>query len=607
MATRGGAYRNERGPRGGSAGSRRDSTGSAAAAGVASDATRIADRYRLEDRISESGQSTLWRAFDDALGRPVTLRTFGAGFVRAAEVVAAARAACRVQDGRLARVFDAHVAADGAYIVTEWPDGENLEDLLMMGHLDVTWATRIVAEAASALATAHAAGIAHLRLSPRSVLWSRDVGVKIIGLGIDAALAGAVAADAADVDPAYVGLAGAAAVSATPAASADKALTGTALTASVDTEPRGIPAAASPDAATSVAAALADPASVGIQVKAPADAGRQTVAGAESARAAAALADTRALARVLYAALTGYWPGRRETALPAAPRRDGRPYRPRQVRAGLPARIDDITCRALFAPLPRDPIPVTSPGQLAELLRGALRPESRPAQVAAPPEERFMDGTYGQPPWPRSRHRARTLAAGGVLGALFVIDSALIGVSIMGAVHPTHVAGPVARTQAPPVARSHRAPTRLLIPASAQAFDPYGAGEDENNEVASAAIDGNPGTAWHTFWYTTPRFGNLKPGTGLVVDMGRSVTITNVGVRLGSIPGANVQLRIGDRADSLSDMGIAATANDASGQLSLQSGAAYRGRYVAIWFTKLPPHGDGHFQADIYDVAVHGS
>ncbi|HKB30640.1 MAG TPA: hypothetical protein VKD26_07360, partial [Streptosporangiaceae bacterium] len=165
-------------------------------------AVRIAERYHLEDRISESGQSALWRAFDDILGRPVTVRTFGPGFAYTAQVVAAARAACRVPDERLARVFDAHVAADGGYIVTEWADGENLEDLLTRGHLDVGWATRIVAEVASALDSAHAAGIAHLRLTPRSVLWTHDAGVKILGLAIDAALADAALADAALADAA---------------------------------------------------------------------------------------------------------------------------------------------------------------------------------------------------------------------------------------------------------------------------------------------------------------------------------------------------------------------------------------------------------------------
>jgi hypothetical protein len=513
----------------------------------------------------------LWRAFDDILGRPVTVRTFGPGVAYAAKVVAAARAACRVPDERLARVFDAHVAADGAYIVTEWPVGENLEDLLMLGHVDAAGATRIVAEAASALAAAHAAGIAHLRLTLRSVLWSRDAGVKITGLGIDAALA---EAGLADGGLAGGGLAGG----------------GLAGTGPADAEPAEAAQHAAPHA------------------KVP------------------ALADTRALARILYAGLTGYWPGRPQASvLPAAPQRDGRPYRPRQVRAGVPARVDEITCRALFEPQPRDPPPVTSPAEFAELLHGALRYEqSHPAQAATVSSAVFINSSVGavdgagdadafetatpaQPP--RPRRRARTLAAGGVIGALFVIDSALIGMSIMGASHPGHVARSVAHTQHPSTAASPQLRSQLLKPAAAQAFDPYGNGSDENSQLAPDAIDADPSTAWHTFWYTTAHFGGLEPGTGLVIDMGRSVTVTRVQVLLGPAAGANVQLRIGDSTDSLAAMGVAATTDDASGQISMRPSAPYHGRYVLIWFTKLPPEagGRGVFQADVFNVAVHGS
>jgi eukaryotic-like serine/threonine-protein kinase len=631
MATRGDAYRNERGQRGGPAESWRDSAGTVAGARVTAPAARVADRYRLEDRISDSGQSTLWRAFDGLLGRAVTVRTFSPGFTRAAEVVAAARAACRVPDHRLARVFDAHVAADGAYIVTEWPDGESLEDLLAMGQLDVRWATRIMAEVASALATAHAAGLAHLRLTPRSVLWSRDVGVKITGLGVDAALADAARADAALAGPGLADPALADAALAGPglvdAALADPGLVDPALADAAHAERTSsdVTPTARPGTAPAEAAAVAPP-GPGMPPTGPALPGMPPAAvlpptaPAANAAAIAALADTRSIAQVLYAALTRCWPGQQEiTALPLAPRRDGRPYRPRQVRAGVPARIDEITCRALFEPLPRDPLPVTTPGQLAELLDSALYQESpQPANSAVPQDATFMDGTAAADSAggfeasviglnPRPRHRVRALAAGGVVGALFFIDSALIGISIIGAAHAPHMIRPIAHSQRH--ARPRPAPGRLLRPVSDQAFDPYSAGDDENNKIAPAAIDGNPSTAWHTFWYTTPYFGNLKPGTGLLVDMGRDMTITDVRALFGAIPGADVQLRIGDSADSLGDMGVAATANDVGGLVNLRPVPAHRGRYVLMWFTRLPPAGSGRgvFQADIYEVTVYGS
>ncbi len=51
----------------------------------------------------------------------------------------------------------------------------------------------MIAEAAGALSSAHAAGVAHMCLSPGSVRWSPTGEVKVVGLGIDAALSGIVA------------------------------------------------------------------------------------------------------------------------------------------------------------------------------------------------------------------------------------------------------------------------------------------------------------------------------------------------------------------------------------------------------------------------------
>lgn len=525
MATRGEGHRDDRGQRGDSVAAHLNFTRASAGATGAVHAVRIAGRYRLDDRVSDAGQSTLWKAFDEVLGRPVAVRTFGPGFPHVEKVVAAARAACRVADERLARVFDADASPDAPYVVTEWPAGVFLDDLLASGQLDVAVAAGIAADAAAALAAAHGAGIPHLCLTPRSVIVSRDAGVKIVGLGVDAALTG---------------------------------------------------------------------------IEAP-------------TAEAAALADTHGLACLLYASLTGYWPGDQATALPFAPHREGRPYRPRQVRAGVPAPLDAITCRALFGPLAGIHEPVTHPGELTELLRSAPYreppPSARPAAQddTSDPLGLGTGAPYREPP-PRPRRRKRALAAGGVLGALFVIDSALIGISIMGASHPP----PAARTSAvaprPAVTRPHQQHTiRTLAPVSAQAFNPYDTA-DENNGLAANAIDDDPGTAWHTFWYTTPHFGNLKPGTGLLLDMGREVTVTEARVVLGAPVGADMQLRIGNDASSLRDMAAAAKADNAGGSVALRPASARRGRYVLIWFTKLPPSASqsGVFQADIYQATVRG-
>ena len=53
-------------------------------------------------------------------------------------------------------------------------------------------------------------------------------------------------------------------------------------------------------------------------------------------------------------------------------------------------------------------------------------------------------------------------------------------------------------------------------------------------------VEGNRVTGWHTGWYTSSRCGNLYPGTGLLLDMGRAVTITSVRINLGRVVKAPV-------------------------------------------------------------------
>jgi cytoskeletal protein RodZ len=171
--------------------------------------------------------------------------------------------------------------------------------------------------------------------------------------------------------------------------------------------------------------------------------------------------------------------------------------------------------------------------------------------------------------------------------------------------HPAghHHASPASRpTQATTTPAAP--PATALVPASASAFGPAG-GQGDDPAAAHLVIGRSPAAGWHTDWYTTARFGNLYGGTGLLVDMGRPVTLTAAQIRLGSARGADLQLRIGD-APALADLRPAASAADAGGVLRLHLAAPVRGRYVLIWFTSLPPDPAGTFQASVYSVQLEG-
>jgi serine/threonine protein kinase len=156
---------------------------------------RLGGRYRLEDRLAAAGGWSAWKAIDEILARPVSVITFASGFPRLEQAVTAARAASRLTDTRLTQVFDVEDSWEHAYIVLEWPVGDTLADLVASGSVEPEAGARIVAEAAAALSAAHAAGLAHLCLRPDTVRWTPGGGVKVTGLGIDAALSGVTADD----------------------------------------------------------------------------------------------------------------------------------------------------------------------------------------------------------------------------------------------------------------------------------------------------------------------------------------------------------------------------------------------------------------------------
>ncbi len=157
-------------------------------------------------------------------------------------------------------------------------------------------------------------------------------------------------------------------------------------------------------------------------------------------------------------------------------------------------------------------------------------------------------------------------------------------------------ASPAATPTASPVA------VQALSPASVAAFGP-GGGDDPQH--AALAVSGNPATPWRTDWYTTPDFGNLYAGTGLLLDMGRTVTVTSVWLSLGSAGGADLQLRAGSRP-VLADLRTVATSTGAGRTVQLSLTSPGRARYLLIWFTKLPADNAGTYQASVYAIHVRG-
>jgi len=152
---------------------------------------------------------------------------------------------------------------------------------------------------------------------------------------------------------------------------------------------------------------------------------------------------------------------------------------------------------------------------------------------------------------------------------------------------------------------AHPVAIRALAPASVAAFGPAGLADGDNPQLAALAVGRNAATPWYSQWYATPGFADLKAGTGLLLDMGRTVTVSSVRLSLVSHSGADLALRAGSKP-VLSRLPQVASAPNAGSTVHFQLGAPAHVRYVLIWFTKLPPDTAGTYQASVYKIIVQG-
>ena len=146
----------------------------------------------------------------------------------------------------------------------------------------------------------------------------------------------------------------------------------------------------------------------------------------------------------------------------------------------------------------------------------------------------------------------------------------------------------------------------LLTVASAAAYGPDGTSDGDHPDLAPGIINGGDGQAWHSSWYTSPEFGNLQSGTGLLLDMGETVTVSSLRLVLGAPVGADVQVRVGNTS-LLAELPVAASADDVGGTVQLPVTTPASGRYVLIWFTQLPPDSPGKYQVSVYTATVYGA
>ncbi|MCW2635153.1 MAG: uncharacterized protein JWQ99_1520 [Blastococcus sp.] len=216
-------------------------------------------------------------------------------------------------------------------------------------------------------------------------------------------------------------------------------------------------------------------------------------------------------------------------------------------------------------------------------------------------------GEEGDPETPAGRRRAvvvglTLLAVAVVVGLAYWFGSSVL--SVAGSVDDVQgstpsASSPVDGSQVPAAPKAGES-----IPiADGSVYDPFGDGNPDHPGDVPKSFDGNPATEWKTYQYQgSTAFGGLKPGVGVVYDLGSEKSLASVTVAA-TMTGSTVEIRTGNSPDGNLDSFAVAASGKVAGSTDLAFAKPATARYVLVWITGLVPV-ENKFQADLAEVTV---
>ncbi|WP_448626262.1 protein kinase family protein [Geodermatophilus sp. URMC 64] len=579
---------------------------------MTSTTTGLPDRYRPLDQVgaderTPTGVIRSWRAKDRVLNRDVAIRVHTPGGPAAHAWIARALTAGGLATPALAMVYDAAEGTDdaqapnsAAYVVNEWIDGESLADRLKRGPLPQREARTIIRRLAEGVAEAHRVGLAVGGLTPEHVVLRPN---GLVGLRAVPAASGTVQGDITALG-----------------ALLEACLGGPqAVEAAGRGTRRGTGPGVPPDLAALVRRARST----------------EPGQGLSSVAAMVSLLNERPrTGGAVPADRTDSDSGwlrnlrRREEAVPRAGHTDDdaadvppppaadEPPAP-TISVDSPVRLDPQTLPPVPPPRPLPPTgsyPVDEPWTRTSDHLDAVLPGRGYAHEGYGDED-YADEDYpdtgstdiGETEEPGVRRR---FAVVGISVAALAVVIALAWwfgsnvLSVAGSVD--EVGGSTPQPSSSADAGSSSAAPAAGAPAaivSAEVFDPEGDGQPENDDEVPNSYDNDPSTAWSTLTYRgSPAFGNLKPGVGILYDLGSDQNLAAVTLTT-STPGITVEVRTGGSPDGALDSYAVAASGTVDGTTDLTFAQPTTARFVLVWVTGLVETGDG-FSGELAEVVV---
>jgi serine/threonine protein kinase len=322
--------------------------------------------------------------------------------------------------------------------------------------------------------------------------------------------------------------------------------------------------------------------------------------------------DTEAIGALLYAALTQRWPYENDAYGLAGLPKDVGLIAPDQVRAGVHRGLSELSMRALAndgATASRHESACTTPEELVKAI-GEM-PRIRPPEPAftAPPEYQrttYQQGTYGRPaphpgvtqpvPSPPPPLQSRTgRALKWAVSALLIAALGLGSWQLADALMDRGGTADENQTQTTDDGDKNSTapkPTKTLSIENAQEY--VAEGDAQHPADVKLTYDGSMTTGWRTSSYKDGPKIVIKPGVGIVYDLGsaQEVSAATLSFRYGG-DHTTAELYASDSLtpsslDSLDKIGSATTNGTTA---TVKVAKPVKSRYVLVWLTALPYSG----------------
>jgi serine/threonine protein kinase/Tol biopolymer transport system component len=144
--------------------------------------------YQVIEKIGEGGMGEVYLARDTRLDRKAAIKILSGALTPDNQTkqrfIQEAKAASALNHPNIVTIYDiaSHDGID--FIAMEYVEGETVRDLLERGRIETRKAAELTAQAASALAAAHDAGIIHRDIKPENLMVTRSAQVKILDFGL---------------------------------------------------------------------------------------------------------------------------------------------------------------------------------------------------------------------------------------------------------------------------------------------------------------------------------------------------------------------------------------------------------------------------------------